>query len=384
MSAHNSELTPEKPRVLVVDDSRVVRISLKKLLGDEFDVIEAEDGEIGWSTLLADKQIQAVLTDAGMPRLDGYELIERIRNHDEARIRLIPVNMITASDDEEVRQRALRLGASDFITKPFDKAKLMARVRTQTRFNQTVRNLSDSSEALIEQATSDALTGVRSRHYLLMRGEQDLAYAIRHQQDMSVLVVALDNAEALQTTHNTETQEQVLIALAHSLQHAIRKEDTLARIDDSRFAIIAPTLNDYEAHRVGERIREQIASQPIATESGEITVSASLGLASLNHDGKKLIEELLSIAEQHAAEAQAAGGNRLLPAAATATQKKRISIDAALRILQQGNTDKLLPHTDTILEQLLPLLVFCNQQQHWDAEPELEAIRKKAGLPPQP
>lgn len=382
MSAHSSEFTPEKPRVLVVDDSRVVRISLKKMLGEEFDIIEAEDGEIGWSTLIADPQIQAVLTDAGMPRLDGYSLIERIRSHDDARIRLIPVNMITASDDEETRKRALGIGASDFITKPFDKEQLMARVRTQTRFNQTVRDLSDTSDALVEQATCDALTGVRSRRYLLMRGEQDLAYAIRHKQDLSVLVVALDNADALQAAHSNEAYEQILIALARTLLPAIRKEDTLARIDDSRFAIIAPTLNEREAHMVGNRIREKIAAEAVTFDDTEIQIKASLGLGNLTHDGKQYIEELLAIAEQHATNAQTAGGNRLLPSTTTASaQNKRISIDAALRILSHGDTEKLTPHLDTILEQLLPLLAFCNQERHWDAESELELIRKKAGLP---
>lgn len=386
MSEHSPASTASKPRVLVVDDSRVVRISLKKVLSAEFEIIEAEDGEAGWEALLADEHIQVILTDAGMPRLDGYELIERIRAHDDVRINDIPVNMVTAADDEEARQRALDLGATDFITKPFDKAQLLARVRAQARLDQTTRDLAQTSVALAEQATDDALTGVRSRRYLLNRGEQDLAYAVRHKQDLSVLVIALDNAEALQAQHNDAGMKQILTALAATLQKAIRKEDTLARITDSRFAIVAPTLGGAEAHMVSNRIRQQIAEQPVDVNGASESLTVSLGLSNRGLDKAEHIEEFLAQAEKHASSAQSAGGNRLLPAkqSTAPTPKKLISIDAALRILAQGDPEKLTPHINTMLEQLMPLLEFCNQKQQWDAHSELAAIRQKAGLPPTP
>lgn len=382
MSVNNSAPTSGKPRVLVVDDSRVVRISLKKVLEAEFEIIQAEDGEAGWEALLEDAQIQVVLTDAGMPRLDGYALIERIRAHDDVRINDIPVNMVTAADDEAARQRALALGATDFITKPFDKAQLLARVRAQARLDQTTRDLAQTSEALVEQATDDALTGVRSRRYLLKRGEQDLAYAARHKQDLSVLVIALDDAENLQTKHASAAMDQILVALAGSLQTAIRKEDTLARLSDHRFAIVAPALGDHEVHIVGNRIRQQLASQQVTVENKAIALTVSLGLGSHTQNDSKGIEELLELAEKHANEAQAAGGNRLLPPerSAASAPKKRVSIDAALRILSQGDPEKLTPHVNTMLEQLMPLLEFCNQRQQWNAKSELTAIREKAGI----
>jgi diguanylate cyclase (GGDEF)-like protein len=386
MSQHAPDSIPAKPRVLVVDDSRVVRVSLKKVLSAEFEIIEAEDGEAGWEALLADAQIQVVLTDAGMPRLDGYELIERIRAHGDVRINDIPVNMVTAADDEAARTRALALGATDFITKPFDKAQLLARVRSQARLDQTTRDLAETTVALVEQATDDALTGVRSRRYLINRGEQDLAFAVRHKQDLSVLVIALDNADTLAAAHDEGTQHQLLSAIAASLQAAIRKEDTLARIGDTRFAIIAPTLGGAEAHMVCNRIREQIAAQPVEVGGSSIPLTVSLGLSNRGLDNVKRIEDFLALAEKHVASAQAAGGNRLLPALPSSepTPKKLISIDAALRILAKGDPEKLTPHMATILEQLMPLLDFCEQKQHWGIDAELTAIRQKAGVAPQP
>ncbi len=373
-------LPASKPRVLIIDDSRVVRVSLKKVLNNEFEIIEAEDGEAGWEMLLADAKIQVVLTDAGMPRLDGYELIARIRAYDDMRISDIPVNMVTAADDAAARQRALDLGATDFITKPFDRAQLLARVRAQARLDQTTRDLAQTTVALQEQATDDALTGVHSRHYLLKRGEQDLAFASRHKQDLSVLVISLDDVGQLKHTHSSTTLDLLLTKIANCLQAAIRKEDTLARIADTRFAIIAPTLGGVEAYKVCHRIRRHIASQMFKAGEIQISLTVSLGLSSRGVNNIKSIKGFLTLAEKYAASAHIAGGNCLMPIESDNVQvpKKCISIDAALRIFNKGDFERLIPHIDIILEQLMPLLNFCSQKQR-DAETEPVTISEKAG-----
>ena len=93
----------EKPRVLVVDDSRLMRKAIHKFIQGEFEATEAEDGEKGWEMLVGDDQIQVVIADVLMPRLDGYALICRIRAADEARIRDVPVIVITGAEDDETR-----------------------------------------------------------------------------------------------------------------------------------------------------------------------------------------------------------------------------------------------------------------------------------------
>lgn len=377
MSNIEEQSHPVRARVLVIDDSRVVRVSLRKVLSVEFDIIEAEDGEAGWEALLADPLIQVVLTDAGMPRLDGYDLIARIRAHHETRFQHIPVNMVTAADDEAARQKALELGATDFITKPFDKAQLLARVRAQARMDQTTRDLAETSEALIEHATDDALTGVRSRRYFLRRGEQDLAFASRHQQDLSVFVIGIDAFDALKTQHSTTVIDSILNSIASDLTQAIRTEDTLARSGEAQFAVIAPTLGGNEADMVCNRIRQKIADTPLDMGGTQISLTVSIGLSHRKIDSAERIEDYLTLAETYLTRAQAAGGNRLVTADRAPTPKNRISIDAALRILAKGDSEKLNPHIDTMLEQLMPLLAFCNEQQQWHIDAHLDAISQK-------
>lgn len=126
--AENSA-TMGKPRVLVIDDSRVIRRMITKVLGSEFDTMEASDGAAGWSALAHDSHIDVVITDIQMPQLDGYGLICRIRAVEDPGLRDIPVVVITSAEDEITKERAYACGANDFILKPLDATQLLGCVR---------------------------------------------------------------------------------------------------------------------------------------------------------------------------------------------------------------------------------------------------------------
>src|ERR1700744_3225846 len=124
----SAPVNPEKPRVLVVDDSRIVRATIGKHVKNAYEVREAGDGEDGWAALVGDTQIRVVISDLSMPRLDGFGLIERIRACPEPRIRDIPIIMISGDDEAEPRRRASALGATAFITKGVGGGELLARL----------------------------------------------------------------------------------------------------------------------------------------------------------------------------------------------------------------------------------------------------------------
>lgn len=105
------------PRILIIDDSRMVRLSILRQVRDRFEVREEADGEAGWQTLMVDPTIQAVITDIGMPRLDGYGLLQRIRSSRISRINTLPVVVISGDDEPDVRVKAKSAGATDFIAK---------------------------------------------------------------------------------------------------------------------------------------------------------------------------------------------------------------------------------------------------------------------------
>ena len=95
------------PRVLIVDDSRMVRASIVKLIKGKFDVREEGDGEAGWQTLMLDPSIQVLISDLSMPKLDGYGLLQRVRASETARIREMPVIMISGHGNIETAVAAI-------------------------------------------------------------------------------------------------------------------------------------------------------------------------------------------------------------------------------------------------------------------------------------
>lgn len=114
-------------RVLTVDDSASMRALLRAALTSSgFEVEQAEDGQeaLEW---LATNEVDVVLTDINMPRLDGFGLIEKLREsalHAER-----PILVLTTESSDEKKMRAKNAGATGWIVKPFDAAKLTAALR---------------------------------------------------------------------------------------------------------------------------------------------------------------------------------------------------------------------------------------------------------------
>jgi DNA-binding response OmpR family regulator len=115
-------------RVLVVDDDELVRAVLRRVLETSGAAVrEAETGEDGLRALY-DGRPDVVVLDIGLPGLDGWQVLERIRQLTD-----VPVVMLSARDDELEKVRALRAGADDYVTKPFGGPELVARLQAHLR-----------------------------------------------------------------------------------------------------------------------------------------------------------------------------------------------------------------------------------------------------------
>lgn len=120
-------MTAAMTTILTVDDSRTMRDMLKLALVDAgFNVTQAEDGVHGLE-VLARETPRVIVTDINMPRLDGFGFIEAVRAN--AMYRAIPILVLTTESDQEKKQRARAAGATGWIVKPFDPAKLIAAIR---------------------------------------------------------------------------------------------------------------------------------------------------------------------------------------------------------------------------------------------------------------
>ncbi len=113
--------------VLTVDDSRTIRDMLRVTLAAAgYSVLQAEDGQQGLD-MLSDAKPDVIITDINMPRLDGYGFIAGVRSH--GALRAVPILVLSTESDAEKKQRARAAGATGWIVKPFDPAKLVDAVR---------------------------------------------------------------------------------------------------------------------------------------------------------------------------------------------------------------------------------------------------------------
>ena len=114
--------------VLTVDDSRTMRSMLKLALTDAgHTVIQAEDGVHGVEVLSQSSGVDVIITDINMPRMDGFGFIDHVRR--DPRCRSTPILVLTTESEPTKKQRAKDAGATGWIVKPFDPAKLVAAVR---------------------------------------------------------------------------------------------------------------------------------------------------------------------------------------------------------------------------------------------------------------
>ncbi|HUR92018.1 MAG TPA: response regulator transcription factor [Gemmatimonadaceae bacterium] len=119
--------TAAKHRILIADDEpHIGRIIQMKLEQGPFEVLLAEDGEAALDAIEREPDIALVVLDLMMPKLSGLDVLSRLRAHDATKT--LPTIILTAAGEEDQQRNAMRLGATEFLTKPFSPKKLYTMV----------------------------------------------------------------------------------------------------------------------------------------------------------------------------------------------------------------------------------------------------------------
>lgn len=230
MNGESESLT----RILFVDDSKVMLKTASKILGTEFDVITAVDGDDAWAKLERDPEVQVLFTDINMPGTDGYALLERVRSCAERGLHAMPVIMVTGADDDEAaRQLALERGATDFINKKSLSTELLPRARAHAKYQRITLQLQ-------AQSTLDSLTGLPNEHGFADRLAQDIAYARRHGLELDLMRVEIEDLATIFQRRGEAMADHMVLQVANLIRGRIRKEDTAGRIGQGGFAVSFP------------------------------------------------------------------------------------------------------------------------------------------------
>ena len=359
------------PRILVVDDSRMVRASIVKHIRGHFEAREEPDGEAAWEALLVDPGIEIVLTDIGMPRLDGYGLLERLRASKVPRVRDLPVVIISGDEDESARARALSLGANGFITKGSGSTELLATLMSLLRLSKAQSALELSRSAVEQGSAVDPESGLANAAYLKHHGAQVAAEARRRHADIGAMVIEIDQYESLAARHGPQVVQLILRKLGKLVSDRIRAEDTLSQHGPAQFALLSPGIDRVSSCAFALRLRASVEKLVMAYREDRIRITLSIGVASAAADGRDAVGALLALARERAAHAHAAGGNRVMAAGgevdAQAIERElaRVpSVDAALRLLRAGARDDVAEQLPQLVGALLPLFELLESRLH--------------------
>lgn len=354
--------------ILVADDSVTIRASLIRTMPSDINILEAVNGEDAWETLQTNENIDLVISDLDMPRLNGYELLQRMRSAKNTRLETLPVIILTGSEDTNIKSNAFIAGASDFVPKKFDKVELLARIRVHQKLAQTIRELEKSRAVLSTQANTDPLTGLLNRRSYFEKSRDLLSLMERHSEDFSVIMLDLDHFKNINDTYGHQAGDYVLKEAAKIYAKVIRDGDILARIGGEEFVIAAPYSNLLAALVVGERLRKAIELHEFVYEGKALQVSVSIGIADRENKRNVPLEDIMAIADERLYLAKKKGRNKVCASdnneklgELADTHPIRPKLDTALQMVDHGNIDSLISHLPYLMEKIIPLLKMANE-----------------------
>src|SRR5258708_1643471 len=191
-----------------------------------------------------------------MPCIDGLELCRRIRAGQRATCRYIL--LITARDERQDVLEGLEAGADDYLTKPFTKAELQARLTVGRRILRLQDDLIHAREDLRFQATHDGLTGAWNRDAVIGLLRREMERASRSQSHTSLLLLDLDHFKKVNDTYGHPAGDAVLKEIVLRISQVIRSYDLLGRYGGEEFAVVLPNCNHEQAVQSAERIRAAV------------------------------------------------------------------------------------------------------------------------------
>ena len=221
--------------ILIVDDEMINREILGNLLSRDYEVHFAENGKQALDTLTRREHIYSlVLLDLLMPVMDGFELIEIIKN--DERIRSIPIIVMTSEKDAEVR--SIKLGATDFITKPFDMPDVIL-----ARCERIIELQEDKS--LISAAEKDRLTGLYTKDFFTEYIKQIEKYNPEKPRDL--LVINIEHFHLINELYGRTEGDKALTCIADTLSEIYADSDGIGcRTEADYFYVYGENGTDYE------------------------------------------------------------------------------------------------------------------------------------------
>ena len=296
----------KKNSILIVDDEKTNILALTHILSEEYTVFAAKDG--AHAIKAAETYIPSlVLLDVLMPEMDGYAVLTKLKSNEKTQN--IPIIFITGLVGDEEEEKALALGAADYISKPFNPATVRLRVRNQIQILNQI--------STIEQLTIiDPLTGILNRRGFDNRAEMEWNRAIRGYTPISVLLMDIDDFKGYNDKYGHLHGDTALTTVSTVIQQTLgRPSDFASRWGGDEFIAFLPNTDEAGAMNVAERIRTNIEAAEILYGSSPTSgITVSIGVNSHIPVKGSSLEDFIASADEALYNAKEAGRNRICPA----------------------------------------------------------------------
>ena len=243
----NSQELKRRHLVLVVEDQEINRDVLEMILEDDYDVITAENGAEGMKLIRENKKrLSIILLDLMMPVMNGFEVLECLREDPE--LGRIPVIVLTAEKEAELK--ALHLGASDFVTKPFDVHEIiLARVARMIELSE--------GRQLIDAAEKDSLTNLYTKGFFYEYA--DRIYRYHPDWKMDALVFIIDRFHSVNELNGREFGDKVLCLMADEISRSLKDTKGFAgHIEADRFDVFRMHSDEEDYQQMLDKIQARL------------------------------------------------------------------------------------------------------------------------------
>jgi two-component system, cell cycle response regulator len=254
---------------LVIDDSSQIHDLVRyRLKYDALEVISASDGASGLGLSITAAP-DLILLDIDMPGMNGFQVCERLK--EDPGTSHIPVLFITTEGTVEQKVRGLAVGASDYVTKPFDATELRARVHASLRGKQ-------DRDHLVTKVMVDGLTELWNGDYFHKQLKILMVEAKRSGWPLSCIALDVDRLSAINIQFRECAGDAVLLALAQRIAAQCRAEDIPARLFGGTFAILSRNTDRTQAATFVRRLWVALASRPVIHREASLNFKCSFGV----------------------------------------------------------------------------------------------------------
>jgi diguanylate cyclase (GGDEF)-like protein len=277
VSNHFQEKSAMSYSILIVDDDIAIKESveeyLKILSYNVKSALNAQDA----LTLLETFKADMVLTDIMMQGMDGLELTKRIKEKYD-----IDVMVMTGYSADYSYEEAVRMGASDFIFKPFRFEELDLRIKRVLREAEFKKERSLLLKEMEQLAITDALTGLYNSRQFFHQIKQEIKRYDRYSRSLSMMILDIDFFKRYNDTWGHLEGDKVLMRIGRIINACMRSMDTAYRYGGEEFAVLLPETDLNMACVVGARIKDTIAAEVFRPETGKTqSVTVSIGASEL-------------------------------------------------------------------------------------------------------